>query len=67
MTPAQLREYVRFCDDPLPGYPPEQRRLAVSLVTHHLARQTPARRLPDILYAHGPPRYARATDEILTL
>ena len=67
MTQAQLREYVRFCDDPLPGYPPEQRHLAVSLVSHHIARQTPARWLPDILYAHGPPRYARALDAILSL
>ena len=41
-------------------YPPEQHRLAITLVLHHIARQTPARWLPDILPAHGLPRYARA-------
>ena len=65
MTQDQLRQYVRFCNAPPPGVPPEQRRLAIDLVMHHLARQTPARWLPDILYAHGLPGHARALDEIL--
>ena len=67
MTPGQLRQFVRFCHVPLLGHPPEQGRLALRLVMDHLERQTPARWLPDILYAHGLPRHARALDEILSL
>ena len=67
MTQAQLREYVRFCYRPQPGCTAEQRRLAVTLVMHHLDRRTPPRWLPDILYAHGLSRFARAVDEILSL
>ena len=67
MTREQLRQFVRFCTDPLPGCTPEERRLALRLVMGHLARRTPARWLPDILYAHGLPRHARALDEILAL
>ena len=66
MTQAQLREYVRFCSRPQPGSTTEQRRLAVALVMRHLERRTPARWLPDILYAHGLPRFARAADAILS-
>jgi len=65
MTPEQIREYVRFCNAPLPGYPPERRRLALRLVMDHLERRTPGRWLPDILYAHGLARHAKALDEIL--
>ena len=66
VTPEQLRQFVRFCNVPLPGHPPEQRRPALRLVMRHIERRTPARWLPDILYAHGLPRHARALDEILS-
>ena len=66
MTPEQLRQFARFCHAPRLGYPPEQGRLALRLVMHHLGRRTPARWLPDILYAHGLPRHAKAAAEILS-
>jgi len=67
MTQEQLRQFVRFCDVPLFGCLSAHRHQALRLVRHHLERRTPARWLPDILYAHGLPRYARALDEILSL
>ena len=67
MTPKQLRRFIRFCNIPLLGYPPKQGRGALRLVYDHLERRTPGRWLPDILYAHGLPRHARALDEILSL
>jgi len=66
VTQEQLHQFVRFCNAPLPGYPPEQRRLALRLVTDHRQRRTPPRWRPDILYAHGLPRHARALAEILS-
>ena len=65
MTQEQLRAFLAYCDH-LPGTPPEQRQRAVTLVMDHLERRTPARWLPDILYAQGLPRHAKALDEILS-
>ena len=64
MMQAQLREYVRYCCHPQPGRTVGLRRRAVGLVVHHLGRRTPARWRPDILDAHGLPRFARAVDAI---
>jgi hypothetical protein len=64
MTPQQLRAFRVVCDY-MPGTAPGQRQRAVELVMDHLERRTPARWLPDILYAHGLPRHAKALDEIL--
>ena len=67
MTPEQIRRFIRFCNVPLPGHPPEQRRLALRLVMRHLERRIAASWLPDVLYAHGLPQHARAADAILAL
>jgi hypothetical protein len=67
MTQEQLHHFVRFCDVPLFGCLSAHRHQALRLVYDHLERRTPARWLPDILYAHGLPRYAKALDEILSL
>ncbi len=67
MAQERLHQFAHFCNYPLPGDPPEQRRLALQLIMHHITRQTPDTWLPDILNAHGLPRYAKALDEILSL
>ncbi len=67
MTPQQLHAYVAFCQCEVLESAAEQHDRAVGLVVWHLRHQTPARWLPDILYAQGLPRFAGAIADILSL
>ena len=67
LTAAQVAAFLAYCRRDLTDQTPHQRATATVLVlTHARRRATPARWLPDILYAHGLPLMAKALDDILT-
>ena len=67
LTAEQVATFLAFCRRNLAGYTSHQRVTAAALVIIHTQRDaTPARWLPDILYAHGFPLMAKAIDDILT-
>ena len=67
LTAEQFAAFLAYCRRDLADQTPHQRATATVLVmTHTRQRATPARWLPDILYAHGLPLMAKAIDDILT-
>ena len=67
LTPEQFAAFPAYCRCDLPDQTPHQRATATVLVMAHTRRRAaPAGWLPDILYAHGLPRMAKAIDDILT-
>ena len=67
LTAEQVATFLAFCRRNLADSTPHQRATAAALViTHTQRRTTPARWLPDILYARGFPLIAKAIDDILT-
>ena len=67
LTAAQFAAFLAYCRRDLIDQTPHQRATATVLVMSHARRRaTPARWLPDILYAHRVPLMAKALDDILT-
>ena len=67
LTTQQVAAFLAYCRRDLADQTPYQRVAAsVLLLAHTRRRATPAIWLPDILYAHGLPRMAKALDDILT-
>ena len=66
LTAAQFAAFLASCRRDLADHTAHQRATATVLVlTHARRRATPARWLPDILYAHGVPLMAKGIDDIL--